>query len=84
MRKTSWFILLLAVLMIFSVVPAAAADTANLQGYTKAAGYQYVTFGAYPADENGGVQPILWRVLSADGSEAYLLSEYILFPHSPQ
>jgi hypothetical protein len=29
----------------------------------------------------GGLEPILWRVLSVENGEAYLVSEYVLFHH---
>ena len=35
--------------------------------------------GQYPQTEDGGIEPILWRVLTVDDEKAYLLSEYILF-----
>ena len=57
---------------------SAVAD-AQLHGYDKKAGYQYVAFGSFPQEADGTVKPILWRVLSADENQAYLLSEYVLF-----
>ena len=61
---------------------ALAAFPDQLQGYqAKQKTWQYMEFGAYPTDEDGTVRPILWRVLSADGKQAYMVSEYILFAH---
>ncbi|MGP0584197.1 DUF6273 domain-containing protein [Paenibacillus timonensis] len=37
-----------------------------------------LTFGSYPQSADGGVQPIVWRVLENSGSELFLLSEEIL------
>ena len=73
---------LLAVMILSAAMPAqaaAAADSGEIRGYTKAGGYVYVQFGAYPTDADGTVKPILWRVLKTENGEAYLLSEYILF-----
>ena len=67
--------LLAALLFAFS----AGAEEAALRGYSKAEGYVYVRMGQYPQTADGGVEPILWRALSADGEKVYLLSEYILF-----
>ena len=67
-------VIIAAVLALCLVFPAAA----DIDGYKKDTGYQYVQFGSYPTERDGGTTPILWRVLSVTGSEAYLLSEYIL------
>lgn len=67
--------LLLAVLMLMS----AAAGESALRGYNKEDGYVYLHLGQYPQTEDGGIEPILWRVLTVDDEKAYLLSEYILF-----
>ena len=76
-RKTT---LLLALLLILCMAfPAQAEDAAGIRGYSRTAGYEYVTFGSYPTDADGTVRPIVWRVLKNENGEAYLLSEYILF-----
>ena len=67
----------LAAVMLLGV--AAAAGEGALRGYSKESGYVYLRLGQYPQTADGGIEPILWRVLSADGEKAYLLSEYILF-----
>ena len=67
------FLLLMAAFKGFAVADA------NLRGYAKENGYQYLAFGRFPQTTDGKEQPILWRILSATDKEAYLLSEYILF-----
>ena len=57
----------------------ALAEDSALRGFDKKQGYQYVQLGEFPQDADGTVRPILWRVLSVDEEQAYLLSEYILF-----
>ena len=73
----------IAVLMICclaALLPVlASGEEGLLQGYSREEGYVYLTLGEYPQTEDGGVEPILWRVLETDGEKAYLLSEYILF-----
>jgi len=71
-----FFVLAMVLLALFSSF--ACADS-GLRGYDKKEGYVYVHLGAFPQDADGTVRPILWRVLSADNEQAYLLSEYILF-----
>ena len=71
------FVLLLAFALTLS--SAMAENALDIRGYSKSAGYEYVTFGAYPTDADGTVRPILWRVLKNEKGEAWLLSEYILF-----
>ena len=69
-------LLCLAAALILSV-SALAED--GLRGYTKEDGYVYLRLGRYKQTADGGVEPILWRVLTTDDEKAYLLSEYILF-----
>jgi len=66
----------LAAIMVMLGVSAQAQGP--LRGYDRAAGYQYVAFGQYPQGETGERMPILWRVLAADASTAYLMSDRIL------
>ena len=68
--------LLLAVLLLTA---GAAAGESALRGYSKEDGYVYLRLGQYPQTKDGGIEPILWRVLTVDDEKAYLLSEYILF-----
>ena len=56
-----------------------AAGESALRGYSKEDGYVYLRLGQYPQTADGGIEPILWRVLTTDDEKAYLLSEYILF-----
>lgn len=57
----------------------ALAEGFALRGYDKKQGYQYIQLGEFPQEADGTVRPILWRVLNVDDTQAYLLSEYILF-----
>lgn len=69
--------MLLAALLL--LMTSIAAGESALRGYNKEDGYVYLLLGRYPQTEDGGIEPILWRVLTADDEKAYLLSEYILF-----
>ena len=71
------FFLILLTMMMWSV-SCAQAET-ELRGYDQKEGYQYLYLGEFPQEADGTVKPILWRVLSVDDQQAYLLSEYILF-----
>ena len=70
---------LCAALLVCCLLVSAAGAEGALRGYEKESGYVYVQLGEYPQTADGGVEPILWRVLAADDEKAYLLSEYILF-----
>ena len=72
-------ILLLLFALVWLFAACACAEEFALRGYDKKEGYQYVQLGEFPQDTDGTVRPILWRVLSVDDTQAYLLSEYILF-----
>jgi len=75
MRTIKRLTALLLALLCFA--PAAmAAET--LRGYEKKNGYVYVQMGSFPQTADGGVEPLLWRVLSVKDGRAYLLSEYVL------
>ena len=81
-RARSILLKLAAALVLFTLLPAFAATASGeggLRGYTKEDGYVYLHLGRYPQTADGGVEPILWRVLTTDDEKAYLLSEYILF-----
>lgn len=73
--KKRLFCLLLVAMLILTALPALAAE---IRGYEKASGYQYVTFGQYPTTASGGIEPILWRVMKIDDGAAFLLTEYIV------
>ncbi len=45
---------------------------------------EYIKFGHYPQTENGGVRPILWRVLDRTEDGILLISEWILDSHKYQ
>lgn len=79
-RKAALFFgRLLALAMAAMMLAGFAAGEGALRGYTKDEGYVYVRLGQYPQTADGGIEPILWRVLATDDEKAYLLSEYILF-----
>ena len=59
---------------MFMMMSAATGENA-LRSYTKEDGYVYLRLGQYPQTADGGVEPILWRVLTVDDEKAYLLSE---------
>ena len=67
-RKTA--LLLALLLALCAAFPALAEDAAGIPGYSRSAGYTYVTFGSYPTDADGTVRPIIWRVLK---------NEYLFF-----
>ncbi len=70
--------LLLLTVFLLLLGSALADNSSQIRGYDRKGGYVYVQLGAYPTDRDGTIRPIVWRVLSADGESAYLLSEYIL------
>lgn len=70
---------LLLILAAALILPVSALAEDGLRGYTKEDGYVYLHLGQYKQTADGGVLPILWRVLTTDEEKAYLLSEYILF-----
>lgn len=69
---------LLTALLLMMTITSALGENA-LRGYTKEEGYVYLHLGQYKQTAEGGIEPILWRVLTVDEEKAYLLSEYILF-----
>lgn len=71
---------LLAVMLLLITLSACAEESA-LRGYDKNTGFVYLTLGRYPQTEEGEIQPILWRVLRVEESQAYMVSEYVLFAH---
>ena len=64
----------LLVLFLLLLLPAQA----EIQGYVKGQGYNYVYFGQYPYDRDGTVQPVLWRVLAVQDNKALMLTEYLI------
>ena len=73
MKKT----LIMGVLILL-LIGAAACASAEIRGYEKGRGYDYVTLGSYPYEADGTEKPVLWRVLAADDGQALLLTEYII------
>lgn len=71
----------LAITLLLASAPCAMAENSVLHGYTKGYGWQYIELGEYPQTLEGGLEPILWRVLSVENGKAYLLSEYVLLNH---
>lgn len=74
-------LLILILLVVFGAVGTAeemVEKTIELKGYENNGEYQYVELGYYPYTSTGSEQPILWRVLSANGDMALLRSEYAL------
>lgn len=72
-------LVVLALAFAWMLCASAFAEDFALRGYDKKQGYQYIQLGEFPQAADGTHQPILWRVLSVDETQAYLLSEYILF-----
>ncbi len=71
--------ILLILLAAALIMTSSALGEGALRGYTADEGYVYLRLGRYPQTADGGIEPILWRVLTVDDDKAYLLSEYILF-----
>lgn len=67
MKKQALTALLCALLLLLSAFPALAAG-----------GTEYLAFGRYPHTADGQKEPILWKVLRADGEGVLLLSEHVL------
>ena len=68
-----------ALLTVLMLLGSCAFAEGELRGYDKKEGYQYVLLGDFPQEADGTSKPILWRVLSVENQQAYLLSEYVLF-----
>lgn len=79
MKRTALILAALMAAVLLLSAPQAWAESGELRPYDASAGYTYVTLGRYPQTADGGVLPILWRVLTADEERIYLCSEYILF-----
>ena len=43
--------------------------------------YQFLELGTYPYSENGGRQPLLWRVLYREDNKLTLITEYVIDVH---
>ena len=64
----------LILLCLLLILPAQA----EIHGYSKAQGYEYVLLGNYPYEADGTPRPVLWRVLEAENGQALLLTEYVI------
>ena len=64
-------LILLCCLAVFSA-------QAEIQGYAKGRGYDYVSLGQYPYEADGTEKPVLWRVLSVTDGQALLLTDSII------
>ncbi len=73
------FITAVCLFLVLACMTCTALAQPLLKGYgDNGNSYQYVHFGSYYQDINGEKRPLLWRVLSAEGDQALLLSEYVL------
>lgn len=68
--------LLALAMALMLMIPAAMAE--EIRGYDKKEGYVYLTFGTFPQTAEGGVEPILWRVLQVKDGRAYILTEKVI------
>ena len=62
-------LLALAAALVLLFTCASAEDA--LRGYSKEDGYVYLRLGRYPQTADGGVEPILWRVLTPQISKKH-------------
>ena len=69
--------LIVGILILLCLLPLAPAQ-AEMRGYEKGLGYEYVLLGSYPYEKDGTAQPVLWRVLDIKEGRALLLTEYVL------
>ncbi len=70
----------LLLLILACAVTGASAD-AELSGWQKKGGYQYVSLGQYPYEEDGTPRPVLWDVLSVSDGKALLLTDLVIDAH---
>lgn len=70
MKKVLIGMLLLLILPVFAA--------AEMRGYEKGEGYQYVSFGEYPYEKDGTVKPVLWRILDVTDKQALLITEEVI------
>lgn len=64
--------------MLLACLCLSTATAEELRGYDQQDGYVYLELGTFPQTAEGDVLPIVWRVLSVEDGEAYILSEYVL------
>ncbi|MDO4483503.1 MAG: hypothetical protein Q4C54_03425 [Clostridia bacterium] len=60
------------------IISVCSAETIDLKGWDKENGYQYVRFGSYAYETDGEEFPVTWRVLSVNGTTAYVQSAEII------
>lgn len=63
------------ILLCLAVIGPASAE---MRGYIKGQGYEYVLLGSYPYEADGTEKPVLWRVLTVQDGQALLLTEYVI------
>ena len=51
---------------------------AEMRGYIKGEGYEYIHLGQYPYESDGTARPVLWRILEVRDDTALLLTEYLI------
>ncbi len=59
-------------------VPSPVPALGVVRGWDRQQGYQYVTLGSYPYEEDGTPRPVLWKVLGTENGQALLMSALIL------
>jgi len=76
-----WSCAALVIVLCFGLYGGSLADDGVLRGFDPQDGYRYLEFGTCPQTLEGGLEPILWRILSVDFETVFLVSEYVLFNH---
>lgn len=72
-------ILLFCLVLAASFIVHASADTSMLRGYDPdSKTFQYIYLGEYPYEADGTVKPLLWRILSTENNQLFILTEYII------
>ena len=78
MRKIRWFAVLLIAMLLYSTA-VALCEEVSLRGYLQKGGYQRISFGAYPTQKDGEIEPVTWRILGIDDDGiACLMTEHII------
>ena len=75
MRGKRWIAWMMGLICL---LPAVAAAQVEVRGYERGNGYQYVLYGRYPYEKDGGEQELLWRVLTVEDNRAFLMTEYVI------
>ena len=66
------------VLALMCLLPMTAKADVAPRGWDAEEGYQYVLLGEYPYEEDGTLQPVLWRILAIEDGRMLLMSEHII------